>query len=177
MKNKILSFLDKLFYLKKTGLAHYVMLLGFVFYAVSFSASAENSIQSQQAKKSVTGIVSDSSGEPIIGVTVREQGTKNGVITNVDGRYTINVGNDAVLSFSSVGYKMVIQEVGVNSTLNITLPDDIATLDELVVVGYGTVKKSDVTGALIQLSEKTIRERPVQNAIQAMQGKAAGVDI
>ena len=177
MKNKILSFLDKLVYLKKTGVAHYVMLLGFVFYAVSFSASAENSIQSQQAKKSVTGIVSDSSGEPILGVTVREQGTKNGVITNVDGRYTINVGNDAVLSFSSVGYKIAIQEVGVNNTLNITLADDIATLDELVVVGYGTVKKSDVTGALIQMSEKTIRERPVQNAIQAMQGKAAGVDI
>ncbi|MBP1664268.1 MAG: TonB-dependent receptor, partial [Bacteroidetes bacterium] len=177
MKNKILSYSDKLVYLKKTSLVHYVLLMGLVFFTASFSASAENSLQSQQPKKTVTGIVSDSSGEPIIGVTVREQGTKNGVITNVDGRYTINVGNDAVLSFSSVGYKNVIQEVGVNRTLNITLPDDIATLDELVVVGYGTVKKSDVTGALIQMSEKTIKERPVQNAIQAMQGKAAGVDI
>ncbi|HNX89001.1 MAG TPA: SusC/RagA family TonB-linked outer membrane protein, partial [Paludibacteraceae bacterium] len=177
MKNKILSYSDKLVYLKKTSLVRYVLLMGLVFFTASFSASAENSLQSQQPKKTVTGIVSDSSGEPIIGVTVREQGTKNGVITNVDGRYTINVGNDAVLSFSSVGYKNVIQEVGVNRTLNITLPDDIATLDELVVVGYGTVKKSDVTGALIQMSEKTIKERPVQNAIQAMQGKAAGVDI
>ncbi|MEZ7867753.1 MAG: TonB-dependent receptor [Paludibacteraceae bacterium] len=178
MKNKIPSFSDESFYLKKSSLSHLFLLICFIaISAIGFSASAENSTQSQQTRKLVSGVVSDNAGEPLIGVTVREQGTTNGVITDANGRYSINVNNGAVLTFTYVGYKNVTQPVGENSILNITMQEDIATLDELVVVGYGTVKKSDVTGALTQVSEKTIKERPVQNAIQAMQGKAAGVDI
>ena len=158
MKNKIPSFSDESFYLKKSSLSHLFLLICFIaISAIGFSASAENSTQSQQTRKSVSGVVSDNAGEPLIGVTVREQGTTNGVITDANGRYSINVNNGAVLTFTYVGYKNVTQPVGENSILNITMQEDIATLDELVVVGYGTVKKSDVTGALTQVSEKTIK--------------------
>ncbi|MHB9056910.1 MAG: SusC/RagA family TonB-linked outer membrane protein [Paludibacteraceae bacterium] len=178
MKNKILSFLDSQIYLKKRSFTPFILLLCLSFVTTfSFTASAVNETQTQQTKKTVSGVITDAAGEPLVGVTVREQGTTNGVITNADGKYSIEVNNGAVLNFTYVGYKSATQAVGSGNTLNVSLVEDVATLDELVVVGYGVQKKSDVTGALTQVSEKTIKERPVQNAIQAMQGKAAGVDI
>lgn len=177
MKNKILWFLGEYIHLKK-GLAHFMLLFCvFSISAVSFSASAESNIQTQQGKRTVTGIVTDSSGEPLIGVTVREQGTTNGVITGTDGRYSISVSAGASLSFTYVGYRPSILAVSTNGIVNAALGEDVETLEELVVVGYGVQKKSDLTGALSRVTEDQIKQRPVQNALQAMQGKVPGVDI
>lgn len=128
--------------------------------------------------KTVTGVVIDNLGEPIIGASVVVDGTSNGTITDIDGRFSLsNVPNDGNLKISYIGYITQNVSVAGKNMMNITLKEDAQALDEVVVVGYGTVKKSDVTGALTQVSERTIKERPVQNALQAMQGKAAGVNV
>ncbi|HEY4788074.1 MAG TPA: TonB-dependent receptor [Bacteroidales bacterium] len=131
----------------------------------------------KQAQK-VTGVVTDSKGQPLPGVSVLIKGTGTGTITDVDGKFSVEVPDaSAVLVFSFMGYMSEEMTVGNQTIISISLIEDIKTLEEVVVVGYGTVKKSDVTGALTSVNEKTIRERPVQNVIQALQGKASGVDI
>ena len=126
----------------------------------------------------VSGTVVDADGNSLPGVNIIEKGTDNGTISDMDGRYTIIVaGPDATLVFSFVGYLQEEMMVGSNTTIDVTMIEDILRLDEVVVIGYGTVKKSDVTGSLASVTSETIQERPVQNVIQAMQGKAAGVDV
>lgn len=128
--------------------------------------------------KTVTGLVVDGNNEPIIGANVILKGTTNGTITDLDGKFTLsNVPNNGIINFSFMGYKA--QEISVTgkTVINVTLQDDSEMLDEVVVVGYGTVAKSNVISAVTQISEKTLKERPVQNALQAMQGKAAGVNV
>ncbi len=129
-------------------------------------------------KHKVTGTVTDENGDPLIGVTVAENGTtSNGVITDFDGNYSIDVSSNSTLTFSYVGYLTQNIKAGNSSTLNVTMKEDNALLDEVVVVGYGVQRKSDVTGALTRVSEKQLNSRPVSNAFEALQGKAAGVDI
>ena len=128
--------------------------------------------------KTVSGTVLDKTGESVIGASVVVKGTTNGTITDFDGKFTLqNVPDNGTIQVSFVGYKTVDIQVKGQSTVKVILEEDTETLDEVVVVGYGVVKKSDVTGALTKVSEKQIKERPVQNALQAMQGKAPGVDI
>ena len=131
-----------------------------------------------RAEVTVKGTVKDDKGEVLPGVSVVIKGTTRGSLTDEKGNFELSVsGQDTELVFSFVGY--VQQQIRVNneSVLNVVLLSDTKALDEFVVVGYGTQKKSDVTGAISSLSEAQIRERPVQNVVQAMQGKVAGVDI
>ena len=126
----------------------------------------------------VQGTVLDKAGETVIGASVIVKGTTNGTITDIDGKFVLsNVPSKGVVEISFVGYKTLDIPVNGQSHITATLVEDTEMLDEVVVVGYGVQKKSDVTGALTQVTSKTIRERPVQNALQAMQGKAAGVQI
>ncbi len=126
----------------------------------------------------VTGKITDASGIPLPGVNVVEKGTLNGAISDQDGNYSITVSNqNATLVFSFVGYLTEEMAVGSSTTIDVVLAEDILKLDEVVVVGYGTQKKSDVTGSLTSISSETLEERPVKDALQAMQGKAAGVDV
>ena len=128
--------------------------------------------------KTVSGTVLDKTGESVIGASVVVKGTTNGTITDFDGKFTLqNVPDDGVIQISFVGYKTVDVWVKGQATIKVILEEDTETLDEVVVVGYGTMKKSDVTGALTRVTSAAIEERPVQNALQAMQGKAAGVEI
>ena len=130
------------------------------------------------AQGKVTGTVVDASGEPVIGASVMVKGTSTGTVTDYDGNFTIdNVSQNATLVISYVGYRTQNVAVGGKSQFNITLEDDKQLLDEVVVVGYGVQRKSDVTGALTRVGEKEINSRPVNNAFEALQGKAAGVDI
>ena len=132
---------------------------------------------SQQTSK-VTGKVTDSLNGPLPGVSIVVKGTTNGTITNVDGEYSLsNVPTNSTIIFSFIGMKTEEILVGNKSVINLTMSEESFGLDEVVAIGYGTAKRSDITGALTRVTEKTIKERPVQNAIQAMQGKAAGVDI
>ena len=128
--------------------------------------------------KTVSGTVLDKSGESVIGASVVVKGTTNGTITDFDGKFTLsNVPNNASLEISFVGYKTQVIPVQGKTTFNVTMVEDTEVLDEVVVVGYGVQKKSDVTGAMARVTSKVIEDRPVQNALQAMQGKVTGVDI
>ncbi len=128
--------------------------------------------------KNITGVVTDNEGQPLPGVTVVVKGTTIGVITDINGRYTLDVPADAQsLSISFVGMKT--QELAINdrSQINVSLEEDAVGLDEVVVVGYGVQRKSDVTGSLARVSAEDLVEMPVKDALQGMQGKAAGVYI
>ena len=130
------------------------------------------------AQGNVSGKVVDTTGEPIIGASVVVKATSVGTVTDLDGNYAIqNVPEKATLVFSYVGYRTQSIAVGGKSTINVTLEEDKQMLDEVVVVGYGVQRKSDVTGALTRVGEKELNTKPVNNAFEALQGKAAGVDI
>ena len=125
----------------------------------------------------ITGKVVDVQGEPVIGATVMEKGTTNGIITDVDGNFTLNVSPNRKLQVSYVGYQTQEITIGSNRTLRITLKEDSELLDEVVVVGYGTMKKSDLTGAISSVSTETLVRGGNANAIGALQGFVAGVSI
>ena len=128
--------------------------------------------------KTVSGTVVDKTGETVIGASVVVKGTTNGTITDFDGKFTLsNVPNDGTIEISFVGYKTQTISVAGKTNLQVVLEEDTEVLDEVVVVGYGVQKKSDVTGAMASVGSKEIESRPVTNAMQALQGRAAGVDI
>lgn len=131
----------------------------------------------QQIK--ITGKVVDAkTGESLPGVSVMIEGSTKGTVTDIDGKYSIDLPDSkAVLSFSYIGYDTEKASAEGKSKIDISLNPNVKALEEVVVVGYGTLKKSDVTGATTRVTAKDISQMPVQNAIQAMQGKAAGVDI
>jgi TonB-linked SusC/RagA family outer membrane protein len=129
-------------------------------------------------QKIITGIVSDKSGAPLAGVNIVAAGTAVGVISGADGRYSIDVPLDAKsLKFSFIGMETQDIEIGTQASINVTLLESAIGLEEVVVVGYGTQKKSDITGSVVSVSNEQITARPVTNVFQALQGKAAGVDI
>lgn len=125
----------------------------------------------------LTGLVTDAANEPIIGASVVEKGTTNGVITDFDGNFTLSVPSKATIIISYVGY--ATQEVPVNgkTNLRVTLKEDTEMLDEVVVVGYGTMKKSDMTGAISSVDVDELVKRTTTNPAEALQGKIAGVNI
>ncbi|HEY6956947.1 MAG TPA: TonB-dependent receptor plug domain-containing protein, partial [Flavisolibacter sp.] len=126
----------------------------------------------------VTGKVTDNTGKPLEGVTVQVKGTSISTETKSDGFFSINApSGSSVLVFSSVGFTPREQPIQNKSQVNLSLALADNSLDQVVVIGYGTAKKKDVTGAVASINEKDIKSRPVNNAIQALQGKVAGVDI
>ena len=129
-------------------------------------------------QRNVQGMVTDPNGEPIIGASVVVKDTTNGTITDFDGKFTLsNVPEKGIITITYIGYKGQDIPVAGKSTLKVTLAEDTKTLDEVVVVGYGTQKKSDVTGSMVSVGAKELKSRPTANVFEAMQGKAAGVDI
>ena len=127
----------------------------------------------------ITGTVTDAaSGEPLIGVNVIIKGTTQGTISDVNGDFNLTVPNqETVLVFSYVGFSTQEIPVGTNTTISVTMEEDIARLDEVIVVGYGTVKKSDLTGAVSTVRSEEITAYPAIGVTQALQGRAAGVNI
>jgi TonB-linked SusC/RagA family outer membrane protein len=145
----------------------------FLIFCVSISTA-----QAFQTRVIKGQILSSDDNTPLPGVNVLVKGTANGTVTDGDGNYSIEVPNaDAILVFSSIGYATTEITVGGQSSINLSLNPDVTSLTEVVVVGYGSVKKSDVTGALSSVSAEQLRAIPVQSISQAMQGRAAGVDI
>ena len=125
----------------------------------------------------VKGTVKDVNGEPLIGVNVLQVGTTNGIITDFDGNYQMNVPSNARLSFSFIGYRTQYVSVNGRKQINVTLEEDAKTLEEVVVVGYGTMKKSDISGAVTTVNQEAVMRRVPQNIGQALQGAAAGVMV
>lgn len=133
---------------------------------------------SVQQIKSISGKVIDESGQPLPGVTVTVKGKTIGVITDAEGNYMISeLPEGSTLVYSFVGMRTKEVEVTDQTTINIALNPDMIGLEEVVAVGYGLQKKSDVTGAMISVTSEKLNERPTFNAIEALQGRAAGVDI
>ncbi|MDR1368695.1 MAG: SusC/RagA family TonB-linked outer membrane protein, partial [Dysgonamonadaceae bacterium] len=137
------------------------------------SMSVESFGQTPSARE-ISGIVTDASGEALIGVSVIEVGTNNGVITDMDGHYKILSVPPVTLRFSYLGYEPVDIKLTGQSVVNVTMSELRTDLDEVVVVGYGTVKKRDLTGSVASISSEKLRQSPALSAAEAIQGKVAG---
>ena len=127
------------------------------------------------AQSIVKGVVNDEAGEPIIGATVKVQGTNEGSITDMDGNFSVRANANATLNVSYIGYESQSVAVGGKSFLTIVLKEDSRTLDDVVVIGYGTMKKSDISGSVATVDQEAVMKRVPQNIGQALQGSAAGV--
>ncbi|MDT3356659.1 MAG: TonB-dependent receptor [Bacteroidota bacterium] len=130
-----------------------------------------------QTRHTVKGAVTDSSGEPIIGAVVVVEGTNNATQTDVTGYYTISAGENEILLFSCLGYQDVRETVGTRGVINVTMPDDATVLEEAVAIGYGTIKKRDLTGSVASVGSDAISRSIPTSVDQALQGRAAGVQM
>ena len=127
--------------------------------------------------KRVTGTIIDETGEPMIGVSVLVQGTTTGTVTDLDGKFVLEIPANATLVISYIGYKTQNIKVGSQHAFAIKMESDNEVLDEVVVIGYQTIKRKDLTGSVASVSGKTVSVMPVSNVAQAMQGKLPGVNI
>ena len=145
-------------------------------FTVLFCACIAIVVQAQNIV--VSGTVTDGEGEPLIGASVVEKGSSgNGAVTDLDGHFSINVPSNATLKFSYIGY--IAQEIAVNgkTTIDVVLTEDTNTLDEVVVIGYGTQNRSKMSSSVATISSKDVVKQTTQNVASALQGRAAGVDV
>jgi hypothetical protein len=142
----------------------------FVFFLSLLFSYAQN--------KTISGVISDEDGMPLPGVNIIEKGTTNGVASDFDGNYTITVANNnATLVVSYVGF--ITQEVSVTgrNTMNLTLLPNLEALDEIVVIGYGTARKSDLTGSVVTIGGDDVKEQAISSVAEALTGRLAGVQV
>jgi TonB-dependent SusC/RagA subfamily outer membrane receptor len=132
-----------------------------------------------QDSRTITGKVTDSNGDPLPGANIVVKGTTSGVVTDLEGNYQITVTDpdNAILECSFIGFITEQYTIGGESVINVSLDEDVTTLDELVVIGYGTVKKRDLTGSVSSIKSSEITKTASNNALQSMQGRIAGLDI
>ena len=172
---------------KKRGLTHSKLLTAVAISSLLLSSgnvmaaqTASNDsqgVQEQMQSISVTVTVVDTKGEPIIGANVIEKGTTNGIITDIDGKFTLEVAPGAVVQVSYIGYNTQEVKVGNQSTLAIQLVEDTQALSEVVVVGYGVQRKVTTTGAVTKLEGDEINKMTVVNATKALQGLSPGITV
>ena len=143
--------------------------VAFVLCAFTWSALAQNVI--------VKGVVKDTDGQTVIGASVLQKGTLNGITTDSDGAFQLTVPSNATLQISFIGYKTVEVAVNNRTTINVTLEEDRQMLEETVVIGYGTAKRSDVTGSIASVNQEVLRQIPSGNIAMALQGRIAGVEM
>lgn len=164
------------FFLGAVPFALGILAPGASVFASQSTALADYAI-SQQVNK-VNGVVTDSNGEPLIGVNVAQKGAEgNGSITDLDGRFTLNVPSNATLVVSYVGFKTLEVPVNGKADLKITLHEDTETLDEVVVIGYGVVRKADLAGSVSVMDNKAFKDQPITQASDALQGRMSGVNV
>jgi TonB-linked SusC/RagA family outer membrane protein len=150
---------------------------------LSHLTAKENSINAKfntfikEIEITVSGTVIDENGDPIPGVTVSVQGTTVGTVTDLDGNYSLSIPEGSILIFSFIGYESQNIEVGTQSVIDVTLIEDVASLDEVVVIGYGTQKKSDLTGSVVRVAMEDRELQANTNLFQALSGAAAGVNV
>lgn len=132
---------------------------------------------SQNADKTVTGTVTDAEGQALLGVNILVEGTDSGTITDENGRYSISVSPGSFLVFSFLGFESQRISVGEETTIDVTLKEEVSALDEVVVIGYGTQRRSDLTGSVAQVGSREINEFPATNVLQSLSGRAAGVQV
>ena len=146
--------------------------------AADVNANTINTVAQGPQKSQVTGRIVDSNGEPLIGVSVVEKGNKsNGTVTNLDGEYTVNVSANSTLVVSYVGYKTQEVAVGGKRNVNVTLAEDAEMLNDVVVIGYGVVKKADLAGSVAVMDNKAFKDQPITQASDALNGRMSGVNV
>ena len=155
----------------------FVMALAAGMMAFPLPTMAEQAVQDVQQAGVVKGQVTDKNGEGVIGATVKVKDAATGTVTDYDGNFTLNVQGAGTLVVSYIGYLTKEVAFTPGQTLNITIEEDATALDEVVVVGYGVQKKSDVTGSVTSINKDRLSKLPVTNVLQAVQGAAAGVTI
>lgn len=143
---------------------------------VQSQASNSSEIAVPQSAHEVSGVVSDAGG-PLPGVTIMEKGTANGVSSDIDGKYSLTVQPGAVLVFSFVGYKTQEIVVGNQTTINVVMKEDSQMMEEVVVVGYGTQKKVNLTGSIAAVGQEELKDRVNTDVLKAVQGTVPGVTI
>lgn len=148
----------------------FVLCLGLLV-SLPIQMQAQNGSQKQR----ITGVVKDASGESVIGATVAEKGTSNGTVTDLDGHFALMVNHGATLQISFVGYKTSTVSTAGKNEVSVVLQEDSKVLNDVVVVGYGTQKKSDVTGSVTSVNKDRLSKLPVVNVMQALEGATAGV--
>lgn len=141
-------------------------------------SSLLSNVVNAQNGSTVSGVIVDDTGMPIPGANVIEKGTKNSTSTDIDGKYTLRVsGSKSELVFSYIGYESLTQLVGQKKTLNATLKSSASKLDEVVVIGYGTSRKSDLTGSVASVSGADLKKVPMSNVAETLTGRIAGVQV
>ncbi|MUH37640.1 TonB-dependent receptor [Zobellia amurskyensis] len=141
------------------------------------ASSITSEFEFEDVQQQVTGAVLDNAGIPLAGVNVLIEGTTTGTQTDFDGNYTIAASSGDVLVFSYIGMKTQSLTVGTSSSINVIMEEDAASLDEVVVIGYGSQKKSDLTGAVGSVSAAELQERPAASLTQSLSGKMPGVSV
>lgn len=137
----------------------------------------EQSMLNEKKLQDISGLVMDVMGEPIVGVNVMEKGTTNGTITDMDGKFLLKAPANATLIISFIGYKTLAVNLEGEKNVNITLKEDLEQLDEVVVVGYGTQKKSSLTASVATVPAKELSKQMGHSVAAALQGRAPGVEI
>ncbi|WP_405415869.1 SusC/RagA family TonB-linked outer membrane protein [Maribacter sp. Asnod1-A12] len=161
----------------KSGILSMIVCLSAQLAQANENTSTSNEIEVKTLQSTITGTVLDETGQPLPGANVIEKGTTNGTQTDFDGNYTLNVSDGATLVFSYIGFKSTEVAVNGQSTVDATLAEDAAALDEVIVTGYSTQTRGDLTGSVgsVDISEAT--KAPIVNAAEALQGRVSGVTI
>ena len=172
MKEKIfiLKFLKP--FMKRITIYLFLLLLG-----ASSYVQAQQPVATQNQRMAISGKVIDANGEAVVGANVVEKGTANGTIVDSEGRFNLQVSDQAVLLISFIGYQSVEQAVKNQQFITVRLLEDTKAIDEVVVIGYGTMRKKDLTGAIGSLHVKDVENQSVVNVEQMIQGRIAGVDV
>mgnify|MGYP002597021609 CR=1 FL=1 len=144
---------------------------------ISKKETGQNTKVQQQKQKRISGVIKDAAGEPIIGANVVEKGTTNGTVTDMDGKFTLDVQDKGVLQVSYIGYLTQELSVSGKSSFNVIMVDDSQNLSEVVVVGYGTQKKVNLTGAVSTVKSEMLENRTTSNPVNMLTGQIAGVTI
>ena len=142
------------------------------------SASGVNNVVFQQQTKTITGTVTDENGQPLPGVTVVVTGTTTGTVTNANGEFNLEIPvNSDILTFSFVGMKTMEIELGNRTTINVSMEEETIGIEEVVAIGYGTMKKSDLTGTVSSVTTEKTMDIPNTNVLQAIQGSVPGLSV
>lgn len=175
MKNRLKKILD----IEKTKFfrTYLALLMSILVMNVYCKPNLNDSNFLEFQKKTIEGKVVDNGGLPLPGVTVAIKGTSKGTITDFDGNYSIKVSQGGVLEFSSIGFKTQTITISSQTVINVEMQEDMQSLDEVVMIGYGTQKRSDLTGAVSSIESEDLLRQPAIHATQSIQGKLPGVNI
>ncbi len=175
MKIKIRILFNQCMYAKKIVKFTFTLLFLAYISSTTFAYSKSAEIMEIKQNRNISGKVTDNNSIPLIGVSITIKGTSSGVVTDVDGNYTINVKENDVLVFSYIGMEAFEVTVQNQNTIDVILYEDTTLIDELIVIGYGSVRRSNLSGAVSTVSNKDLQKLPAANLSQALQGNASGL--